>query len=302
MGSIPGSGRSPREENGNPLQYSCLENPWTEEPGEPQPIGSERVGHSWSDLAYTHTHTHTHTQNLDPKSVLYQNTAVDWTVSLRSTCGGAETHFLYLDWDSKIKWDHKGAAPDPMGLVLLSLLPLPGEDTGKDDYPPARSRGSPRACLWRHPDPRHPASRTVRCKPLWFKTPCLWYSVLAFQADQYKHNRHFCRVLTLFSRSANAMQIDRRLHFALFWPLPRAAHHFIKSCFQWQHQMGLVWIPFCAPMSLGFVIIIISFHALVVPSLCCCMQAFSTCGKQGLLCVLVREVLFAVASLVEQGL
>ena len=24
---IPGSGRSPEEENGNPLQYSCLENP-----------------------------------------------------------------------------------------------------------------------------------------------------------------------------------------------------------------------------------------------------------------------------------
>ena len=24
-GSIPGSGRSPGEENGNPLQYSCLE-------------------------------------------------------------------------------------------------------------------------------------------------------------------------------------------------------------------------------------------------------------------------------------
>ena len=26
-GSIPGSGRSPGEENGNPLQYSCLEDP-----------------------------------------------------------------------------------------------------------------------------------------------------------------------------------------------------------------------------------------------------------------------------------
>ena len=25
MGLIPGSGRSPRVENGNPLQYSCLE-------------------------------------------------------------------------------------------------------------------------------------------------------------------------------------------------------------------------------------------------------------------------------------
>ena len=27
MGWIPGSGRSPGEKNGNPLQYSCLENP-----------------------------------------------------------------------------------------------------------------------------------------------------------------------------------------------------------------------------------------------------------------------------------
>ena len=27
MGSIPGSGRSPGGGNGNPLQYSCLENP-----------------------------------------------------------------------------------------------------------------------------------------------------------------------------------------------------------------------------------------------------------------------------------
>ena len=26
-GSIPGLGRSPGERNGNPLQYSCLENP-----------------------------------------------------------------------------------------------------------------------------------------------------------------------------------------------------------------------------------------------------------------------------------
>ena len=27
LGSIPGSGRSPGEGNGNPLQYSCLEKP-----------------------------------------------------------------------------------------------------------------------------------------------------------------------------------------------------------------------------------------------------------------------------------
>ena len=31
LGSIPGSGRSPEEGNGNPLQYSCLENPMDRE-------------------------------------------------------------------------------------------------------------------------------------------------------------------------------------------------------------------------------------------------------------------------------
>ena len=33
-GSIPGSRRSLGEGNSNPLQYSCLENPMTEKPGE----------------------------------------------------------------------------------------------------------------------------------------------------------------------------------------------------------------------------------------------------------------------------
>ena len=37
--SIPGSGRSPGEGHGNPFQYSCLENPWTEEPGGLQSSG-----------------------------------------------------------------------------------------------------------------------------------------------------------------------------------------------------------------------------------------------------------------------
>ena len=44
-GSISGLGRSPGEGNGNPLQYSCLENPMDKEPGGLQPMGSQRVGH-----------------------------------------------------------------------------------------------------------------------------------------------------------------------------------------------------------------------------------------------------------------
>ena len=58
LGSVPGSGRSPGEGNGNSLQYSCLENPmathsnilawripWIEEPGRLESMGSQRVGY-----------------------------------------------------------------------------------------------------------------------------------------------------------------------------------------------------------------------------------------------------------------
>ena len=45
-GSIPGLGRSPGEGNGNPFQYSCLGNPWTEEPGRLQSMGLQRVRHN----------------------------------------------------------------------------------------------------------------------------------------------------------------------------------------------------------------------------------------------------------------
>ena len=48
LDSIPGLGRSPGEENGKPLQYSCLENSMMEEPDR-QPgrsVGSQRVRHN----------------------------------------------------------------------------------------------------------------------------------------------------------------------------------------------------------------------------------------------------------------
>ena len=41
--SIPGLGRSPGEGNGDPLQYSCLENPM--DGGAFESMGSQRVGH-----------------------------------------------------------------------------------------------------------------------------------------------------------------------------------------------------------------------------------------------------------------
>ena len=46
LGSILMQGRYPGEINGNPLQYSCLGNPWTEEPGGLQSMGLQRAGHN----------------------------------------------------------------------------------------------------------------------------------------------------------------------------------------------------------------------------------------------------------------
>ena len=39
----PGLGRSPGEGNSNPFQYSCLENSWTEEPGQLQSMGFQTM-------------------------------------------------------------------------------------------------------------------------------------------------------------------------------------------------------------------------------------------------------------------
>ena len=48
LGLIPGSGSSPGEGNGNPLQYSCLENPMDRGAWQSTVHGIARVGH---DLA-----------------------------------------------------------------------------------------------------------------------------------------------------------------------------------------------------------------------------------------------------------
>ena len=46
VGSISVWGRFPGGRHGKPLQYSCPENPTTEEPGGLQSMGSQRVRHS----------------------------------------------------------------------------------------------------------------------------------------------------------------------------------------------------------------------------------------------------------------
>ena len=78
--SVPGSGWSLRGGHGNPLQYSCLENPWTKEPGGLQSRRLQRVGHDWSDLA--HSASQWEEPELQISSLLLQ----DRVIFTRSEC------------------------------------------------------------------------------------------------------------------------------------------------------------------------------------------------------------------------
>ena len=56
-GSIPGLGRSPGGRHGNPLQYSCLENPH----GQRKLAGYSPLGHKVLDTTEVTEHAHAHT-------------------------------------------------------------------------------------------------------------------------------------------------------------------------------------------------------------------------------------------------
>ena len=58
-GSIPGSGRSPKEGNGSPLHYSWLENSMDRGAWQATVHGITKVKYDW-----LHTHTHTHKEHL----------------------------------------------------------------------------------------------------------------------------------------------------------------------------------------------------------------------------------------------
>ena len=60
-GLIPGSGRSPGGGNGNPLQYSCLENPVDRGDWQATVYGVTKESDTTECI---HTHSHTHTLSL----------------------------------------------------------------------------------------------------------------------------------------------------------------------------------------------------------------------------------------------
>ena len=113
MGSIPGSGRSPGEGNGNPLQYSCLENPMGRGAGWATVHG---VSKSWTRLS-------------------------DFTFTFKFRRGGPYSFSSSLKEPFPLLWEHQnsqlalsnGNSLRPHGLQPVRLFcpwDSPGKNTG----------------------------------------------------------------------------------------------------------------------------------------------------------------------------
>ena len=72
MGLIPESGRSPGEGHGNPLQYSCLENPTDRGAWRATVRGVKKSQTRLKHLS-THTHTDRHTQRDTGRWMAWKN-------------------------------------------------------------------------------------------------------------------------------------------------------------------------------------------------------------------------------------
>ena len=111
MSLIPGSGRSPGVGNGNPFQYSCLENSldrrawWATVHG-----GSQRVAHNW---ATEHTYLQHYFQKL---AVGYLKTGSTWYGQTREESHGQEMPWVQF---------HKGQILEhELSILWLCLNPV----------------------------------------------------------------------------------------------------------------------------------------------------------------------------------
>ena len=126
MDSIPRWGRPPGGGNGNPLQNS-----WTEEPGELQSVGSQRIGLSTRRHTHTHIHTtghthtprteHTHTHPVQTAGHTHTQTAGHTHTDTRQTehtCARTHTH-THTRLDS---WSSLGSPAQRLGRAGPSGL------------------------------------------------------------------------------------------------------------------------------------------------------------------------------------
>ena len=111
-GLIPGSGRSPGGGRGNPLHYSCLENPMDRGHHGLQSIGSRRVRHDWRDLA--------------------QHTRICIVYDLKVFLVNEERRIMQLIWDWGIviasRKEEKEKGPDLVRSETWGIVHLGGSE------------------------------------------------------------------------------------------------------------------------------------------------------------------------------
>ena len=126
LGSIPGSGRFPGEGNGNPLQYSCLENP--------------RDGGTWWAAVYgvTHSRTRLKRQHIWPLSRVwldcpwvFQARILEWiTISFSRRSSWCQASFQPRYWTCGSCHGSSMAGrfftPEPPGRPYQWILPEVG--------------------------------------------------------------------------------------------------------------------------------------------------------------------------------
>ena len=112
LGSVPGVGRFPGGGCGNPLHYSCLENPMDRGHHGLQSIGSRRVRHDWRDLA--------------------QHTRICIVYDLKVFLVNEERRIMQLIWDWGIviasRKEEKEKGPDLVRSETWGIVHLGGSE------------------------------------------------------------------------------------------------------------------------------------------------------------------------------
>ena len=111
-----------REGNGDPLQYSCQENPMTEEPGRLQSLGSLGVGHNWA-TGFTFTF---HFHALE-KEMATHSSVLAWRIPGTKEPDGLPSmglHRVGHDWSNVAAYSYiaEVCIRDSMGLANLKPL------------------------------------------------------------------------------------------------------------------------------------------------------------------------------------
>ena len=98
QGSIPGSGRSPGERNGNPLCTLAWRIPWREEPGRLQSMGLQGVGHDMTEELHFYFHFHGHLPSISTRIKSRAPAAADFQHPLKRVQGGEQKQAVCV-WD-----------------------------------------------------------------------------------------------------------------------------------------------------------------------------------------------------------